>query len=76
VVVGETLTVPAVPFAVKLVPVQLVAFVEDHVSVAELPLVIEVGDAERLAVGACGAGVTVTVVDCVAEPPPPVQVTE
>jgi hypothetical protein len=51
--VGETLREPLVPLAVKFVPSQEVALVEDHVRVAESPLVIDVGDAERVAVGGC-----------------------
>jgi hypothetical protein len=76
VAVGETLIVPDVPLAVKLVPVHEVAFVEDQVSVEELPVVIDVGDAESVAVGACEVAVTVIVVDWVADPPAPVQTIE
>jgi len=54
-VVGETDTEPEVPLAVKLVPVQLVALVEEYVRVAELPEVILVGEAVRVAVGAAAA---------------------
>jgi hypothetical protein len=74
VAVGETLIVPDVPLAVKLVPVHEVAFVEDQVSVEELPVVIDVGDAESVAVGV--GAVTVIVVDWVADPPAPVQTIE
>ena len=56
VAVGETVTDPDVPEAVKPEPVQLVAFVELQVSVAEEPVVIEVGLAERVAVGVVGDG--------------------
>jgi hypothetical protein len=59
-VVGETATAPDVAPAVeKFVPVQLVALVEDQVSVALLPVTILVGDAVIVAVG---AGITLTVV--------------
>ncbi len=60
-VVGETATEPevAVP-AVKLL-VHDVAFVEDQVRVELEPLAIEVGDAERFAVGAGEPADTVTV---------------
>jgi hypothetical protein len=52
--------------------VQVVALVADQVSVALLPLVIVLGLALRLMVGA--GGVTETVADCVALPPAPEQV--
>ena len=51
VTVGETDAEPVVPLAVKPVPVQLVAFVLLHVSVEDCPLVMDVGFAERVAVG-------------------------
>jgi hypothetical protein len=51
VVVGETETLPEVPLAVKLVPVQDVALVEEYVRVAELPEAMEAGEAVRVAVG-------------------------
>jgi hypothetical protein len=51
---------------------QLVAFVEFQVSVELPPLDTEVGLAVRVTVGA--DAVTVTVVDCAAEPPAPAQV--
>ena len=54
---GDTVTVPDVPGAVKPVPVQDVALVEDNVSVADEPEAIEVGEADRVAVGAEGGGV-------------------
>jgi hypothetical protein len=41
-----------VPEAVNPLPVQLVALVEDHVSVEDWPEVMDVGLAERLTVGA------------------------
>ena len=53
--------------------VQLVAFVEDQVSVEVPPLVMVCGLAEIVTVGA-GGGVTVTVTACEALPPAPVQV--
>jgi hypothetical protein len=49
-----------------------VALVEDQVRVAALPLVTVLGLALRVTVG--GREVTVTVADCVALPPVPVQV--
>ena len=46
------------------VPVQLVAFVELQVSVAESPLATDVGDADKVTVGAAAVEpVTVTVAD-------------
>jgi len=53
--------------------VQAVAFDEDHVSVAAEPLSTVLGVALRVTV-AEGFGLTVTVVDCTALPPAPVQV--
>jgi hypothetical protein len=50
--VGETEIDPEVPFAVNPLPVQLVALVEDHVSVEDWPEVIEVGFALNATVGA------------------------
>lgn len=52
--------------------VQAVAPVEDHVKVAEAPVVMLVGFALNVTLG--GAAVTVTVADCDAEPPVPLQV--
>ena len=52
VLAGETVAEPEVPEAVKPVPVHEVAFVELHESVADPPAEIEVGFAERVAVGA------------------------
>jgi hypothetical protein len=49
-----------------------VALVEDHVRVAALPLVSVLGLAVSVTVG--GGDVTVTVADCAALPPAPVQV--
>jgi hypothetical protein len=55
--------------------VQEVAFVEDHVSVDELPLTIEAGEAVKdIAGSGVGAVVTETIVDCAALPPAPVHV--
>lgn len=68
---GVTTTEPDVAFPVaKPVPVQEVAFVEDHVSVEDPPDVTEVGEAVRDAVA---AGTTVTVAEEFAVPPAPVQ---
>ena len=53
------------------VAVQLVALVDDQVSVLAFPDTTVVGLAARVTVG--GGLVTVTVVDCVAVPPEPVQ---
>jgi hypothetical protein len=52
VTVGETLVEPEVPLAVKLVPVQEVALVELQVRVDDWLEVMDVGEAERVAVGA------------------------
>lgn len=52
--------------------VQLVALVDDQVSVALAPLLIALGPTLKLTVG--NGDLTVTVVDCVALPPGPVQV--
>lgn len=52
--------------------VHAVAFVDDQDRVDEAPLVMLAGLALKLTLG--GAAVTVTVADCVAEPPAPVQV--
>ena len=49
-----------------------VAFVDDHVSIALLPLVIALGPTLSVTVGA--AALTETVADCAALPPLPVQV--
>jgi hypothetical protein len=53
---------------------QAVAFLDDQVKVALLPLAMVLGVADRATVG--WGGVTDTVVDCVALPPDPVQVSE
>jgi len=53
--------------------VQLVAFVEDQLSVADPPLLMLVGFALKLTVGLAGAE-TLTVTDRVAPPPAPLQV--
>ncbi len=52
--------------------VQEVALVLDHVNVELAPLATVLGLAVKLTVGA--GGVTVTVADCAALPPAPVQV--
>jgi hypothetical protein len=54
--------------------VQLVALVEDQISVEAAPLVTDVGFAVSDTVGTCDAPVTVTVADTLALPPAPVQV--
>lgn len=62
-VAGETETVPDMALAVENpVPVHEVAFVEDQVSAELLPVTIEVGLAERVAVGAGAAAETVIAV--------------
>ena len=53
---------------------QVVALLDDQVTAALLPLVIVLGLAAKATVGA--GGVTDTVVDCVALPPAPMQVSE
>lgn len=53
--------------------VQLVALVDDQLSVVEPPLAIVDGAAVSVTEGAAGC-VTVTFTDCVADPPAPVQV--
>ncbi len=58
VTVGETPDEPEVPLGEKLVPVQALAFVEFHVSVEALPLVIVVGFAESVTVGEAGVAAT------------------
>jgi hypothetical protein len=54
--------------------VQAVAWLDDHVSVAAEPLLTVLGEAAKLTVGT--GALTETVVDCVALPPVPVQVSE
>ena len=72
--VGETATEPETAFPVeKLVPVQDVAFVADHVMVELLPDTILDGVAEIVATGA--GRVTVIVFELLALPPAPEQVT-
>ncbi len=73
--VGDTLAVPDTAFVPDQPPaaVHEVAFVEDHVSVALDPEVIDVGFAAKVTVGATGAGVTLTVADREAAPPVPVH---
>ena len=72
--VGVTVSVPLVAWVPLQAPlaVQDVAFVEDQVSVALCPSVIDVGLIERVTVGA--AALTVNVADAVALPPAPLQV--
>src|SRR2546422_838808 len=70
VAVGDTDVLPDVATAAPL-SVPLVAFVDDHVTVADCPAWIVVGLAEIVAVGAGGA-VTVTVADACTWPPDPV----
>ena len=53
--------------------VQAVALVDDQVSVDPLPLATVLGLALKLTVAA-GSALTVTVADCAALPPAPVQV--
>jgi hypothetical protein len=50
---------------------QAVAFADDHDSIAALPLITVLGVALRVTVGA--GELTVTVADCAAAPPEPVQ---
>lgn len=73
VTVGVTVTDPEITLpVVKPVPAQEVACVEPHVSVEDWPEEMEVGLAERVAVGVETVP-TVTVVLAVAVPPGPVQ---
>ena len=74
VAVGDAETEPetAVPVE-KLVPVHDVAFVEDHVTVVELPTLMFRGFAEIVAVGAGVRAVTVTIAVLETVPPAPVQ---
>ncbi len=53
--------------------VQAVALVEDQISVALPPSVIEVGLTASVKVGAAAAGVTVNTAEAFADPPVPVQ---
>ena len=73
---GLTLKVPLVASAPLHAPlaVQEVAFVEDQVTVAPWPTVIEVGDTAIVTVGRGGAAVTVKEAVAFALPPAPVQV--
>lgn len=70
--------VPLADFAPVHAPdaVQLVALVVVHVSVELLPVVIDVGFAVSVTVGAGGAAVTVTMVEAGVLPPAPVHVKE
>ena len=71
---------PEIPEAAKFELLQEVALVELQVSIDDCPDDIEVGLADRTAVGAAGGGgegmATVTVALAEADPPPPLQVTE
>jgi len=72
---GLTLCVPEVALVPDQAPeaVQLVALVEDQVSVELDPLWIELGLAEIETVGAGVAAVTVTAAEALVLPPDPVQ---
>jgi len=74
--VGETLWLPEVLLEPVQLPeaVQEVAFVVLQVRLEDCPLVIEVGVAARVKVGAGVAAVTVTLADLFTDPPVPVQV--
>jgi hypothetical protein len=72
VAVGVTVSLPLVEPSALPLSVHDVALVLDHVTVAELPSVIDVGLTEIVAVGAAAA-VTVSVAEAVAVPPAPVQ---
>lgn len=61
---------PVQPFEAE----HAVAFWDDHVRAAPLPLVTVLGLAAMDTVGACGDVLMDTVADCVALPPAPVQV--
>jgi hypothetical protein len=73
---GVTTMVPLVACVPVHAPlaVQEVALVEDQVSVALCPTMIEVGLTVRVTVGAGVAAVTVKAADALALPPAPVQV--
>jgi hypothetical protein len=73
VAVGETVRDPDGPDAEKPVPLQVLAFVLLHMSVAERPLGIEGAKAERVAVGAgavaaCATAIAERSVDCESAP--------
>lgn len=53
---GATVAEPDVADALKLLPVQDVALVEDQVRVEDCPAVIDLGLADRDALGATGVG--------------------
>jgi hypothetical protein len=76
--VGVTMAEPDVRLlVVKLLPVQLVALVDDHVSVDDSPAVMVFGLTMSTAVDvAVGKGVTVIIADAVALPSNPVHVIE
>jgi hypothetical protein len=71
--VGALPTVGCAPLQAPLA-VQLVALVDDQVSVDAPPLATVVGDAPIVTVGAGVTAVTVTVADWLPLPPVPVQV--
>ena len=72
---GATAAEPAVPDALKLLPAQEVALVEDQVRVEDCPALIFVGLAEREALGAGGGVVKEPAVQGVdAAPAAPQQV--
>ena len=76
VVVGCTVTVPPDTGVTAPMPLSMladVAFVVVHVSIADWPAVMLVGDAVKVAVGG-GGGCTVTVACAVAVPKRPVAV--
>ena len=71
--VGVTVVEPETPEALKPLPVQLVVFVEDQVSIDDWPGVTDDGDALSVAVGVFEFE-TVTLALALAEPPAPVHV--
>jgi hypothetical protein len=67
---GETLADPEVTFPVeKPLPVQEVAFDEDHERMALPPDTMPVGDTESVAIGAGGGGVDASVLSVAEEHP-------
>ena len=75
VAVGATETLPLVPDAVKPDPVQEDAFADDHESFDDCPLLIDVGDAVSVTVGAgfWDCVETATLALALVFPPVPVQ---
>ena len=53
---GAPVRLPDIPVGLKLVPVQLVAFVDDQLNVDCCPELIDVGFAESVTVGVAGGG--------------------